>query len=200
LTSSGSRSTCRKIGSHGSPTQQKGGPERCCFAHTPTPFYSNRLCCDSVAEDSTLCCDLSSSSKSSQQIPTASLRSGRQRGGWCFHQALVHGIDRTADPSLSVGMTKWMVVLDWALVRAFSLLLCTGKCSEVRLFLRKSRAEAGCPVYTRSENALVGSREQQVASLRSGYFGDTICISLREQGTMQRLWVHAAACAALNEE
>jgi len=38
--------------------------------------------------------------------------------------------------------------------RAFSLLLCTGKCSEVRLFLRKSRAEAGCPVYTRSENAL----------------------------------------------
>jgi hypothetical protein len=34
---------------------------------------------------------------------------------------------------------------------AFSLLLCTGKHSEVRLFLRKSRAEFGCPVYTRSE-------------------------------------------------
>jgi len=39
-------------------------------------------------------------------------------------------------------------------VRAFSLLLCTGKSREVRLFLRKSRAKRGCPVGTRSENAL----------------------------------------------
>jgi hypothetical protein len=40
--------------------------------------------------------------------------------------------------------------------RAFSLLLCTGKCSEVRLFLRKSRDGIGCVVYTRSENAVGG--------------------------------------------
>jgi hypothetical protein len=38
--------------------------------------------------------------------------------------------------------------------KAFSLLPCTGKSGEVRLFLRKSRAEIGCPVYTRSENAI----------------------------------------------
>jgi hypothetical protein len=38
--------------------------------------------------------------------------------------------------------------------RAFSLLLRTGKSSEVRLFSRKSRVEIGCPVYTRSENAI----------------------------------------------
>src|SRR5271156_4124680 len=37
---------------------------------------------------------------------------------------------------------------------AFSLLLCTGKGGEVRLFLRKSRVEGGCPVCTRSENAI----------------------------------------------
>ena len=40
---------------------------------------------------------------------------------------------------------------------AFSLLLCIGECSEVRLFLRKSRAGIGCFVYTRSENAVVRS-------------------------------------------
>ena len=38
--------------------------------------------------------------------------------------------------------------------RAFSLLLCTGECGEVRLFLRKSRVGIGCSVCTRSENAL----------------------------------------------
>jgi hypothetical protein len=32
-------------------------------------------------------------------------------------------------------------------LKAFSLLLCTGKISEVRLFLRKSRAEIRC-LYT----------------------------------------------------
>jgi probable blue pigment (indigoidine) exporter len=37
---------------------------------------------------------------------------------------------------------------------AFSLLLCTGKGSEVRLFLRKSRFEGGCFVGTRSKNAV----------------------------------------------
>jgi hypothetical protein len=39
-------------------------------------------------------------------------------------------------------------------LRAFLLLLCTGKCREVRLFLGKSRAGIGHSVYTRSENAL----------------------------------------------
>jgi hypothetical protein len=38
--------------------------------------------------------------------------------------------------------------------RAFSLLLCTVGFREVRLFLRKSRVESGCLVYTRSENAV----------------------------------------------
>jgi hypothetical protein len=42
--------------------------------------------------------------------------------------------------------------------RAFSLLLCTGKCREVRLFLGKSRAGIGHSVYTRSENALAAKR------------------------------------------
>jgi hypothetical protein len=39
------------------------------------------------------------------------------------------------------------------LTRAFSLLLCTVRFSEVRLFLKKSRVGSGCSVYTRSENA-----------------------------------------------
>jgi hypothetical protein len=39
-------------------------------------------------------------------------------------------------------------------IRALSLLLCTGEGSEVRLFLRKSRAGIGHSLYTRSENAL----------------------------------------------
>src|SRR5271168_3323222 len=43
---------------------------------------------------------------------------------------------------------------DWMSSRAFSLLLCTGECGEVRLFLRKSRVGIGCSVCTRSENAL----------------------------------------------
>ena len=38
--------------------------------------------------------------------------------------------------------------------RAFLLLLCTGYCTEMWLFLRKSRTGIGHFVYTRSENAL----------------------------------------------
>jgi membrane-bound lytic murein transglycosylase D len=38
-------------------------------------------------------------------------------------------------------------------LKAFSLLLCAGECSEVRLFLRKIRARTGCSGYTGSENA-----------------------------------------------
>src|ERR1700678_4554869 len=41
-----------------------------------------------------------------------------------------------------------------SLLSAFSLLLCTFKLSEVRLFLRKSHVESICSVCTRSENAL----------------------------------------------
>src|SRR5271168_1832874 len=41
------------------------------------------------------------------------------------------------------------------ILRAFSLLLCTGKSGEVRLFLRKSRDGSGCSVNTRSETAVV---------------------------------------------
>ena len=41
-----------------------------------------------------------------------------------------------------------------AALRAFSLLLCTVKRREVRLFLRKSHVGSGSSVYTRSENAL----------------------------------------------
>jgi hypothetical protein len=39
---------------------------------------------------------------------------------------------------------------------SISLLLCTGKSREVRLFLGKSRVGIGHSVYTRSENALSG--------------------------------------------
>ena len=42
-------------------------------------------------------------------------------------------------------------------LRAFSLLLCTVKPREVRLFLRKSHVGSGCSVYTRSENALAAA-------------------------------------------
>jgi hypothetical protein len=38
--------------------------------------------------------------------------------------------------------------------RAFSLLLCAVRFSEVRLFLRKSHVGSGGSVYTRSENAV----------------------------------------------
>ena len=41
-----------------------------------------------------------------------------------------------------------------SVTRAFSLLLCTVKRREVRLFLRKSHVGSGCSVYTKSENAL----------------------------------------------
>ena len=41
-----------------------------------------------------------------------------------------------------------------SVTRAFSLLRCTVKRREVRLFLRKSHLRSGCSVYTRSENAL----------------------------------------------
>lgn len=41
-----------------------------------------------------------------------------------------------------------------SVTRAFSLLLCTVKRREVRLFLRNSHVGSGCSVYTRSENAL----------------------------------------------
>jgi hypothetical protein len=44
------------------------------------------------------------------------------------------------------------------MLRAYSLLLCTEKSSEVRLFLRKRRAKRGCPVDTRSEKALSKSK------------------------------------------
>jgi hypothetical protein len=45
-------------------------------------------------------------------------------------------------------------------LRAFLLLLCTGKCREVRLFLEKSRVGIGHSVYTGSENALTVSLRQ----------------------------------------
>jgi drug/metabolite transporter (DMT)-like permease len=48
--------------------------------------------------------------------------------------------------------TGW--VRDRSTGLAFSLQLCTGKGSEVRLFLRKSRLEGGCFVSTRSKNAV----------------------------------------------
>jgi len=35
--------------------------------------------------------------------------------------------------------------------KAFSLPLCTGKCGELLLFLRKSSDKSGCLVHTRSE-------------------------------------------------
>jgi hypothetical protein len=41
-----------------------------------------------------------------------------------------------------------------SVTRAFSLLLCTAKRREVRLFLRKSHVGSGYSVYIRSENAL----------------------------------------------
>ena len=52
-------------------------------------------------------------------------------------------------PSRSAG------ILRKGFIRAFSLLLCTVKRREVRLFLRKSHVGSGCSVCTRSENALV---------------------------------------------
>src|SRR6202044_2723563 len=46
------------------------------------------------------------------------------------------------------------------LSRASSLLLCTGKCNEVRLCLRKSRVRTGFYVYGRRQNALTpGGRD-----------------------------------------
>jgi hypothetical protein len=58
---------------------------------------------------------------------------------------------RTGNPGISrVFREMW----DSADLRAFSLLHCTVGFREVRLFLRKSRVESGCLVYTRSENAV----------------------------------------------
>jgi hypothetical protein len=57
-----------------------------------------------------------------------------------------------------------------SVTRAFSLLLCTAKRREVRLFLRKSHVGSGCSVYTRSENALARS------CLRNGRTGDRLAL------------------------
>src|SRR5665213_3016268 len=61
-------------------------------------------------------------------------------GIWCGHPA-----KRKLLPPVRVRY--------WLNTRAFSLLLCTVKLSEVRLFLRKSHVGSRCSVYTRSENA-----------------------------------------------
>jgi hypothetical protein len=53
-----------------------------------------------------------------------------------------------------IGFGQGLTCCDWS--RAFSLLLDTGESRDVRLFLGKSRVGSGCPVYTRSENGLVG--------------------------------------------
>ena len=64
---------------------------------------------------------------------------------------------RKASPSCIFSPTGALLLAErlyHARFRAFSLLLCTVKRREVRLFLRKSHVGSGCSVYTRSENAL----------------------------------------------
>jgi hypothetical protein len=78
--------------------------------------------------------------------------------GGCLHGAENRGGVGTR---LFLGMTSMRCLeerlredLSFTLSRVFSLLLCTGKRREVRLFLRKSHVGSGCSVCTRSENAL----------------------------------------------
>jgi putative addiction module killer protein len=71
----------------------------------------------------------------------------------------VHGLDRR--PQGRDGPRRG--------AKAFSLLLCTGKRGEVRLFLRQSRVEDSCPVYTRSENAIA-----RIKRLERGLMGDVL--------------------------
>ena len=63
---------------------------------------------------------------------------------------------------------------------AFSLLRCTGKFSEVRLFLRKIRAESRSSVHTRSE-MLLGTRNRLILPFQ---FRCTVIGGVDEQGGM----------------
>jgi hypothetical protein len=68
--------------------------------------------------------------------------------------------------------------------RAFSLLLCTGGCGEVRLFLRKSRHGSRYSVSTRSENAVAGlnSYHRVIRVHTSEGDGSSLFLSLLTRG------------------
>jgi hypothetical protein len=61
---------------------------------------------------------------------------------------------QTAQGATPFGLCPQLIGFGKRGLRAFSLLLCTGKRREVRLFLRKSHVGSGCSVCTRSENAI----------------------------------------------
>jgi hypothetical protein len=89
--------------------------------------------------------------KVNEHLPTGRVHSPTPRRK--FHQDGVTALKRLKLMQPSCLMQVWRMALSEP-SRAISLLLCTGKRGKVGLFLRKSRVEGGCPVYTRSENPL----------------------------------------------